>query len=468
MKNFRYADIHCHPNLKAFGHSFAKRKSPKADMWFDVPASFFSKKLHELTGITKFSQTNFTLMSRANAKIILLSLYPFEKGFFISPGLPSKLAARLADWGIEIGYERIRHLQQHTDYFRDLEGEYEFILNSKRNQVVNGQLQGWQLARNWQEAEEITLQENNIAVIITIEGAHVFNSGLGDFGVEPDEKEIISNITRVKQWEYAPVFIGLGHNFNNDLCGHARSLQRLGKMVNQDKNLETGLTALGIKVIHALLDNSNGRSIYIDLKHMSLISRQEYMQLLKTDYPGRKIPLVVSHGSVTGTAFSGEQNNTSCFEVFNPESINFYDEEIIAIALSGGLFGLQMDMGIHIGFKKLKTIKLPSANQSVIAKSAAVIWNQLRHIAVLLDSRGLFCWGVTAVGSDFDGSINPFPGILTAEGFKPLSEELILLARDFMGKQLLVLPENRLFSAEEIIDLFFYGNLYRFLKENYQ
>lgn len=468
MKNFRYADIHCHPNLKAFGHSFAKKKHPKADMWFHTPASFFLKKLHRLTGITKFSQTNFTLMSRADAKIILLSLYPFEKGFFMSPGLPSKLAARLADWGIEIGYDRVRHLQQHTDYFRDLEAEYQFVLTSKRNLVVDGRPRSWQLAKNWQETEAITLQEDSIAVIITIEGAHVFNSGLGDFGVEPDEQEILANIARVKQWAYPPLFVGLGHNFNNDLCGHARSLQRLGKMVNQNKNLEMGLSGLGIKVIHALLDRSNGRSIFIDLKHMSLLSRQEYLQLLKTDYPCRKIPLVVSHGSVTGTSFTGEQNNTGCARIFNPESINFYDEEIIAIARSGGLFGLQMDMGIHIGFKKLKTIILPSAKQTGIGRAAAIIWNQLQHIAVLLDSQGLFCWGITAVGSDFDGSINPFPGVLTAEGFSPLSKELILLASDFFSKSQLVLPANRDITAEEVIDLFFYGNLHRFLKDHYQ
>lgn len=467
MKNFRYADIHCHPNLKAFGHSFAKRKLPEADMWFHSPVTTFTKKLHKLTGITKFSQTNFTLMSKSNAKIILLSLYPFEKGFFLIPGLPSKLAAVLANWGIEIGYHRVRYLQQHTDYFRDLENEYRFVLSGRRQQLVDGRSQTWELAKNWQEAEEISGREGSIAVIITIEGAHVFNSGLGDFGVAPNEMEILSNVAKVKQWEYPPVFIGLGHNFNNDLCGHARSLQRLGKMVDQNKNLETGLSELGIKVIHALLDNSNGRSIYIDLKHMSLLSRQEYLRLLKSEYPGRKIPLVVSHGSVTGTSVTGGKYNTGCLDIFNTESINFYDEEIIAIANSGGLFGLQMDVGIHIGNKKFETVITGIPKQSQVSKSAVVIWNQLQHIAVLLDSQGLFCWGTTAVGSDFDGSINPFPGVLTVESFSALSEELTSLASDFLNKNVLSLPENMQITAEEITDLFFYGNLQRFLRENY-
>lgn len=468
MKNFRYADIHCHPNLKAYGHSFDKRKNTKSDMWFHSGPSFFTKKLHQFTGITKFSQTSFTTMARSNAKIILLSLYPFEKGFFSNSNIPSQITAMLGNWGIEIGYRRIRHLQKHTDYFQDLQNEYQFVLNSEKNQLIDTKKCCWQLTANWQDVEETCNKENTIAVIITIEGAHVFNSGLGDFGVEPDENEILKNIDVVKKWEFPPLFIGLGHNFNNDLCGHARSLQRLGKMVNQSKNLENGLSELGIKVIDALLDTSNGRSIIIDLKHMSLLARQEYMQLLKTKYAQRQIPIIVSHGSVTGLSFNGKSINTSCLDIFNPESINFYDEEIIAITKSGGLFGLQMDIGIHVDTKKLKCNMPLSANDTALSRSAGIIWNQLQHIAVLLDSNGLFSWGSTAVGSDFDGSINPFPGILTAEGFEPLAQELVLLAQNFLSGSSLLHSENSQMSAEEIIDLFFYSNMVSFLKKNYQ
>jgi hypothetical protein len=85
----------------------------------------------------------------------------------------------------------------------------------------------------------------------------------------------------------------------------------------------------------------------------------------------------------------------------------------------------------------------------------------------MLDAHGLFCWGNTSVGSDFDGSINPFPGILTVEGFEPLSRELKVLAREFLCQQTLSLPANNQLSPEEIIDLFLYGNLHRFLKNNY-
>lgn len=465
MDKFRYADIHCHPNLKTFGHSFDKSSNPKQDMWHDIPASFLSKAIHRFTGICKFSQSNFRCMARGNARIISLSLYPFEKGFFINPNVHPSLAAFLADWGIEIGYRRIRYLQRHVDYFTDLVNEYHFVLNSCREQLINGETHCWQLAANWQEVENILLKPNAIAVIISIEGAHVFNCGLADFGFPVNIEQVLSNIAQVKKWQYAPLFIGLAHNFNNDLCGHARSLQRLGKLVNQEKNIDAGLFKSGEKVVHALLDNSNGRPVYIDLKHMSLKARQEYLLLLKRDYRNRKIPLIVSHGAVTGLTLAGEKHQNGCYDILNTGDINFYDEEIIAVAASGGLFALQMDICINADLQRLKQQLPYRKNEPSLSFSAKIIWNQLQHIAMTLDRNGLFAWGTTAIGSDFDGSINPLPGILTTESFEPLAKELIKLAHDFLAKKKLLLPANVLISAEEITERFMYGNMARFLKE---
>ncbi|MBK6635207.1 MAG: hypothetical protein IPG38_13670 [Chitinophagaceae bacterium] len=93
-----------------------------------------------------------------------------------------------------------------------------------------------------------------------------------------------------------------------------------------------------------------------------------------------------------------------------------------------------------------------------------IIWNQLQHIALLLDQHGAFAWGTTAIGSDFDGSINPFPGVLTAEDFEPLAKELVVLAGNFLAQKKIGLPENKQLDAEEIIDRFMYGNTAGFLK----
>ena len=467
MENFRYADIHCHPNLKTFGHSFDKRLNSKSDMWYRQLPTFLTEKIHQLTGLTKFSQTSFTNIAAANGKIVFLSLYPFEKGFFINPKIKPSIVAILANWAIEIGYRRIRYLQKHTDYFQDLQNEYQFVLDSQQQHSLDGITHRWQLTDSLQDVKTILEQENSIAVIITIEGAHVFNTGLGGFGKRLDEEEILSNVYKVKKWKYRPLFIGLAHNFNNDLCGHARSLQRLGNLVDQGENLNSGISKLGIKVIRALLNNSDGRSIYIDLKHMSLRSRGEYMQLLKTEYENRKIPLVVSHGSVTGLSIKGNTIDSGCYDIFNENDLNFYNEEIVAIAISNGLFALQMDIGNNADSNKLKRNMPKIANETPLRRSSRIIWNQLKHIALVLDNSGLFAWGTTAIGSDYDGSINPFPGILSAESFRLMANELVLLAEDFLKSNILRLDENKRLPAEQIIDLFLFGNTESFLKIHY-
>lgn len=464
MTNFRYADLHCHPNLKTFGHSFDQKKGPKSDLWHTIEPSLYSKTIQQFTGITKFSQTDFTTMTRAKAKIAFVSLYPFEKGFFINKKVWPPLAAKLADWGIEIGYERIRHLQQHMDYFSDLMAEYRYLLDSSREQKVDGTLSRWAMAKDWEEVEQQADQKNTISVILTIEGAHVFNTGLEDYGVVADVQQVLANIQTVKCWEHPPLFIGLAHNFNNDLCGHARSLQRLGKLVNQEKNINTGITDLGYMVIHSLLENTGGRRIYIDLKHMSLASRLQYFDLLNSDYGSQNIPLMVSHGSVTGRSVRGVQN-TTCPDIFNTHDLNFYDEEILAITASGGLLAIQMDMAVNTDPNKLKLFLKQFQNETPILKSARIIWNQLQHIAEVCDKAGYFAWGTTSIGSDFDGSIHPFPGILTAGGLELLAKELVVLADQFLSTKSLLIPQNKNITAEEIVERFMYTNSEVFLKK---
>lgn len=119
---------------------------------------------------------------------------------------------------------------KHKDYFEDLKKEYQFFIQGKKEQVVEGVLQKWKAVKSNQELGAVMKADNEIAVIFSIEGAHVFNTGLEDYGRPIDQEEVFSNIQEVKTWEHVPLFIGLAHNFNNGLCGHATSLQRLGNL----------------------------------------------------------------------------------------------------------------------------------------------------------------------------------------------------------------------------------------------
>lgn len=456
MKNeFKFADLHCHPTLKAYGHSFEDSSYglKRRNIWYQQENSFFRKLISNYLGLTKFSQADFTTLKNGNVKIVTASLYPFEKGFFINSLGSGFVSAFLANIITGISYYRIRNIQQHKNYFEDLEKEYYFLLES----IHQNNKMGLFFPKKSDDFKLIS-HAYKTAVILAIEGAHVFNSGLKKYGRETVEKEVLENVYKVKNWGIPPVTITFAHNFSNDFCGHARSLDALGLLVNQNEMLNDGFTDLGLKVVKALLDNKNGKVIYPDLKHMCLQSRREYYQYLDTNFKDKNIPIIVSHGAVTGTSW----NNPESFQeesIFCTTDINFYDEELIAISKSNGLFAIQLD-GRRLA-KKGVLNKLNSKKNKAFA-SAEIIWKHLEHIAILLDKNDLNSWNSTCIGSDFDGTINPLPGIYNASDLPQLAIHLLELSEHFLSHYNFKNDFNKMTSPETIVDQFCYDNLHHF------
>ncbi len=140
----------------------------------------------------------------------------------------------------------------------------------------------------------------------------------------------------------------------------------------------------------------------------------------------RGIPELVSasHWALTGRPVRENKIDSPVINIFNETELNFYDQEIIKLVQSDGIFAFQMDLNIQVDIKKLKGLfKFKNPNED-LQKSALLICNQLQHFAEVCDRNGLFAWGNACLGTDFDGSIYPFPGILTAQGMEPLSKEL--------------------------------------------
>lgn len=467
-RTFGFADLHCHPNLKTYGHSFDRGSSEvKQNVWHYQPPGAVSKLINILLGITSFTQADFTTLSKGGARIIFASLYPFEKGFFINSAGSGPLSAWLSDKITGIGYKRVRNLQKHTDYFSDLEREYQFFNNSPKSFSLDGEEYLWNMAGSYEDVVRAVQNENEIAVILTIEGAHVFNSGLSQYGRSTSEEEIMENIRRVKGWDYPPLFITFAHNFSNDFCGHAHSLEPIRRFVDQSKGLNSGFSELGKKVLHSLLSSENGRPVYIDIKHMSSRSRKEYFELLQSDYANDLPPTIVSHGAVNGLSLN-EPSKVSPDSMFYPTDINFFDEEVVQIGMTGGLFAIQFDSR-RIAKSKFVRKKIRSLfNDHDIEIAAEVIWNQIWYIAKLLDRKDLFAWGTACIGSDYDGTIDPLPGIWTTEYFSKLNDILLKKADICLNSNKdLTLKENTSISPEEIAERFFLGNSMEFLKRFY-
>jgi len=468
MPDFQFADLHCHPNLKTFGHSFNSKKiNEKQDLWFTEKPNALKKVLKSLSGITRFSQCDFSTMAKGGSKLAVVSLYPFEKGFFINAVGKGALSASLGNMVTGIGYARIRHLQQHKNYFKDLSREYEFFISGRREKQIGTTTYRWKPAANWQELSAILSNQHEIAVVLSIEGAHVFNTGLGEYGRAIDEEEVISNVQRVKNWEYPPAFITFAHNFNNDLCGHSRSLDPLEPFVNQQKNLGGGFSPLGEKVVEMLLDKRSGRRILIDLKHMSLPARKAYFEYLQVHDTQNSIPIVVSHGAVTGVGYNGQPGLQYSGPLFYQSDINFFDEEIVQIGRSKGLFAIQLDSRRIASKEALSQISKNVFSKNLRKQSARIVWNQIQHIAEILDQDGQFAWGTACIGSDFDGTINPLNGILTTADFPMMAQELLSLANQYLHHNPLSLIENRNITPEEIVSRFCIDNVVHFLEKNY-
>jgi hypothetical protein len=342
---------------------------------------------------------------------------------------------------MEISRQRIEFVRNMPDYFTDLINEYQFYrqldkvpfsLIRKNNQPQ--QFVQYQLINSVNELRSIDPNLTTIGVIITIEGGHVFDSGI--FPLErpfnANRDVILNNVRAVKNWRNPPFFITLGHHFYNELCGHSKSFDgKMSVVLDQTYNLGIGITDLGWSVINELLFGTSPmptqrKRIYIDIKHMSPFARLEYFRYLRekgvfNPTPLDDIPMIVSHGAVNGlrsfqctvTDFPDTQNWNPFFE----EGINFYDEELVWVKRSKGIFGLQLDKRRIASEVVIRAAYLNqnSDRQTGLNIAANLVFNQMRHIARVLDRAGESnVWDIIAIGTDFDGIISPMPFLETA------------------------------------------------------
>ncbi|MBR9914174.1 MAG: peptidase M19 [Algicola sp.] len=477
-----HIDLHCHPSLKPYGKSF-KYKPPKQNnlnsgrknsIWHYSPPNFLERQVNRLLTLTKFTQTDLTALAKSNCDIVVISLYPFEKHFLKDKILGVKfIPDLLVNLAAGVSQKRIDNLRNHNSYFQDLKDEYHYYMQLHNYaQVVDGMTFTYRLVSSYSEISThkntSTSNRKIISLVPTIEGAHAFETGLHKDRNTADEMTVMSNIEAVKNWEHPPFFITLAHHFYNEICGHARSISIGLIKKNQNRGLDTDITTLGLKVIDKLLDNTSNKRILIDVKHMSTASRASYYRLLETTYQQEQIPIIVSHGAVNGrrSITESDKSDTPLSDLFREDDINFYDSEILRIAKSKGIFGLQLDERRIASKKAIRRSRIyfPSKKRRYKNKSE-LIWRQIQHVAELLDKHGLFCWATMSIGSDFDGIVNPIKGLWTAENIKDIAPYLVECANDYLKEHKSELQKKNQISANEIIDRLLYINANEFLKQ---
>ena len=475
-----YFDLHCHSAMKPYGKSYNYKvigknnpnRGRSSSIWKRNRPTLADKLLNYLLHLTKFSQANFTSLAKGGVNIVCVSLYPIEKWFFENKVKNEFIKDIASNFATGVGKKRVDAVQAMTNYFKDLEMEYDFYkqLDGRVVKLPEGKYR-YKVVNSYKEIQAIKTAEdksgiNTICVVLSIEGLHVLNKNIGK---APKEKDFMANLHKIKNWDTPPFFVAVAHHFWNHLCGHAESLTKLvKKKVDQSEGLNSGFTALGIKIVKELLSTKNGKRILIDLKHMSMASRKDFYKLIDKTPAYKKIPIIVSHGAANGqqSFTKKKQAGSSVASKLNPVDINFFNEEIIRIAKSKGIFGLQLDERRIASKTTLKNTKHSVNRSKIMHYRSELLWNQIQHILEVLDNEGLFAWDCMAIGSDFDGIIDPLNGFWTTEEMPFLADFLERHAYNYMKSAGFKVKENNI-DADEIIARVMSLNGLKFLKTNF-
>jgi microsomal dipeptidase-like Zn-dependent dipeptidase len=341
-------DLHCHPTLKPMLTLARQRETP----WDEVDN--IASKIFD-------SQSNLEQLLDGNCNLACVGLMAIETAF-----LQGCLVQTVAGPVKYIDKRQVKRIAQKVPGYC-----YEDLLDQEIKSVVqhaSNPHESWESVKWIQSMDEYDADDmDTLHLIATLEGGHGLYHGRN----KADDIDLM--VEKIKAYRKGnPVrllYITLTHISQNVFANHSYAIKILGK--KPFLPLGNGITEKGHKIIQTCLDDTlEGNPIFIDIKHLSLVSRLQFYKAY-----GDK-PMIASHMAVTGCSYhkkpifkvrkkkahdvykvkykrqAGYLPNT----YFNPDSINLYDEDIEAILRSGGLIGLILDERV-LGYSKSDTSK---------------------------------------------------------------------------------------------------------------
>jgi len=489
----KFADIHCHTALHPFAYDYVGKKKNENVWDYDPP-----KPRQRKSTFPEFTQADFRTMAKGGVKLVFVSIYPIEQGWFnpriLGDGDASDILARII---AKLPIPFVNEVQspdfRYYDFFFK---EYHYLLEENTMpHEVDGEVYRYIIIKPGDDMDAILEMDNTIGVILTVEGAQSFmpaNAEIIDSNTF-NMDQLLLQINDIKSWDYPPFFISMAHHFNNGLGGHARSFPGIaGFLLDQEKGLDEGINDKGWSVIDCFLGlgefEGKRPRILIDTKHMSIRSRQQYYEKIAAHNEGlddaEKIPIVVSHTGYSGHGTMEEailipDSNDKYKEsgIFNNWSINLCDDEIIHIFNSNGLVGLNFDERILTGQQLMNDYDEQFNKKDIRNRTPEVqkfwaqqILNNILGIVKAVVNSGqvdlaskVRVWDMISIGTDFDGMINAVDAYITAEEFVDLRTvlEMIMPEQDNIGHLLQGL------TVEQVLDKIMYENAYRFAKNHY-
>lgn len=451
----KYADLHVHSTLVPFINKHYSTNEGFTSVWQQRLPS----KREADNDIIHFTEADFLSLVMGQVKFAFTALYPLEQGWFQAKRL--KFIFRLfAKFVTHFPYRVIKIFQgDNYNYFELLKAEGEFLVNqTKLSKLYTFDGIDYKfkarIPHSKQELQSYMQEVTTLIVIPTIEGITALLPTNAK-NVETVPFEVIeSNINFLKNSEYRPFFITLSHHFYNGMCGHAKSfgfgtlrMKIVGYFIDQSWGMTADLSTKCRQVIEKLLGIGKfqgEKRILIDIKHLNTISRQQYFEIIEQHnkaHPNDKIPIIASHVGYSGKHHFKNTTNikmqlsnegfTNSTSYFNESYINLSDTDVEAIFKSEGIIGINLDERILSNkqiLKKSKKIKNSYKRRKFwseqivrnITAMAKVIFNSAEYD----DQAKSRVWDMFAIGSDYDGFINPVDSYVDSISFIALNEDL--------------------------------------------
>ncbi|RDB03410.1 membrane dipeptidase [Runella aurantiaca] len=377
-----YVDFHTHTFLKTHLNvdEIQNAKSPFTILDVDIPLNADQFAFNDVVD----SQASFTQIAQGKGNLVVVSLFPVENAYtkatfikllkLLTKDLSKKLIQTIEKEQIsywEILMRELEHALKYQNTLHDVED------NGVKRQI------SYKFIHSMNEFD--AARNDILHVILSIEGGHAFYENPQILNQNP-----ANIINRVREFKTPTAtrprlsHITLAHHAQNRFANqaHAIPLDCAGKgganPVGGYNPTGYGLTEEGKDFVRECLRETDvEKRILLDIKHLSVIARDDYYKLVAAEFP--QTPLIATHMGVTGfsvrsakyvkegnltdiirgiTEFTDKRcykvhyNQIFAFELnrdtvcFNPWSINLYDDEIVKIiasGTSGGLIGLVMD-----------------------------------------------------------------------------------------------------------------------------
>jgi hypothetical protein len=144
----------------------------------------------------------------------------------------------------------------------------------------------------------------------------------------------------------------------------------------------------------------------------------------------------------------------------------------LRIESSGGVFGIQLDERRIASIQVLRQARGNIRRRDILYSWSKLVWNQIRHVAEVLDANGRYAWGIQSLGTDFDGIIDPINGYWTSKSLDDLDDYLLKHAFNYLKEVKVNCPltqeRNLTVSAEEVVERVMTSNALNFLSRFYR